>query len=990
MTAKITRDVLEGYLNCKTKGHLKLAGEQGTRSDYESLLVERRDEVRLQAIDKIAARHQADQVARNIPLTAASLKAGPLYVLDATLEDDTLALHLDGLKKVDGPSKLGGFHYVPVLFHEGEKILKEQRLLLEVLALLLSRVQGRLPGHGIVWHGRQCKGTKVRLGTDRQNAERVLGDLQRLGDDEPPRLQLNDHCLQCEFRRRCHEQAVPEDNLSLLRGIGEKEVRGLARKGILTLTQLAHTFRPRRKGKRQVRSTHHRYHALQALAIRDKRVYVFGTPELPDSSVRVYLDIEGVPDEGFVYLIGMVVVEGDAEKRFSFWADDKEQERDIFEAFLAELARYDDFCMYCYGSYERAFLKRMRKPAKRKREVDRVQDRLVNVLSVVYAHVYFPTYSSGLKDVAGCLGCSWSEPDASGLQSLVWRARWETTRGEEWKQKLLTYNLEDCAALRKVTDVIRGLNLPASPAYPASTGTAGPRVSLVSEIERWDNNRQWGKVPFLQPEFEQINRFAYFDYQRERVYVRTSNALRKSRRGRTRRRRQKRRITKRSVVTSRKCPWCKSTSLATEAYRRGADCPEPRPRRAYDLVMTPSGVRRTVIEVRASVHRCLDCGRRFIPQALQRLDKHFHGLKSWAMYHHIVHRISLKGIRDMLRELFRIPIDLCEVNMFKGLMARYYRPAYDRLLAKMLRGHLLHVDETEVTLRTGKGYVWVFTNLEEVLYLYRPTREGDFLRDLLKDFKGVLVSDFYAAYDSLDCPQQKCLIHLMRDMNQELLAHPYDNELKSVTGPFGILLRAIVATVDEHGLKQRYLGKYGADVQTFFRYLSEQAFRSEAAEALRQRLLKYKDKLFTCLDHDGVPWNNNNAEHAVKTFAWYRQGGGGRIWETGLPDYLVLLSLYQTCKYRGISFVQFLKSGERDMDGFSERGKSRRRLPAVQLYPKGFVPPHVLRWNKVRRVQDASPAGDAAEEGRTEPQDKPPRRAIPDHPAPPDPERGVR
>ena len=105
-------------------------------------------------------------------------------------------------------------------------------------------------------------------------------------------------------------------------------------------------------------------------------------------------------------------------------------------------------------------------------------------------------------------------------------------------------------------------------------------------------------------------------------------------------------------------------------------------------------------------------------------------------------------------------------------------------------------------LQTGKGYVWVFTNLEEVVFMYRPTREGDFLRELLKDFHGVLVSDFYAAYDSIECPQQKCLIHLMRDMNQELLNNPYDDELQSITRPFGALLRSVVETVDEHGLKR--------------------------------------------------------------------------------------------------------------------------------------------------------------------------------------------
>jgi predicted RecB family nuclease len=991
MTTKITRDVLEGYLNCKTKGHLKLSGEHGTRSDYEAMLVAVRDEVRWKAIEKVVARHSEDEVVRNILLTGTALKAGAHFVLDAVLEDDFVRLQIDGLKRMDGPSKLGDFHYIPVLFHEGEQVRKEQRLLLEVLGLLLSRIQGRMPGQGVVWHGRECRAAKVRLGTDPRRAEQVLWDLQQLPDGGPPRLLLNDHCPQCEFRARCQQQAVREDSLSLLRGVGEKEVRALARKGILTLTQLAHTFRPRRKGKRTVQKTQHRYHALQALAVRDKRIYVFGTPELPDSPVWIYLDLEGKPDEGLVYLLGMLIVKGDSVERLSFWADDAGQEKDIFERFLAEVGRYADFRVYCYGGYERAFLKRMRKAAKRKREVDRVLDRLVNVLSVVYAHVYFPTYSNGLKDVAGCLGCSWTEPDASGVQSIVWRTRWEQTRGEEWKAKLEAYNLEDCEALRKVTEVVQAICSQAnSPGNATQAAVASPPIERVQDIDRWDNNRTWGTRAFAQSEFEAINQRAYFDYQRERVYVRTSKALQKSQRGTKRQRRQKDRITKRVVATSRRCPWCKSTSLTTEAYRRGADCPEPRPKRAYDLAMTPSGVRRKVIEVRASVHRCLDCGRRFIPEALQRLDRHFHGLKCWAMYHHVVRHIGLKGISQMLRDLFGLRITRTEVRMFKGLLARYYRPAYDGVLAKILGGHLLHVDETEVKTRIGKGFVWVFTNLEEVVYIYRPTREGDFLKGLLKDFSGVLVSDFYAAYDSINCHQQKCLIHLIRDMNQELLAHPYDDELKSVTGPFGILLRAIVATVDEHGLKRRHLGKHGRDVEMFFRHLSEQAFRSEAAEALRQRLLKYKDKLFTFLDHDGVPWNNNNAENAVKVFARYRESAEGQIDNRGLLDYLVLLSLYQSCTYKGVSFLEFLKSGGRDVDAFCERRKPRRSLPTIQLYPKGFIPQHIVRWNKRRWAQNTSPEGGAAEGGRREPQDEAPRQADSDNPAPPDRKGGVR
>ena len=42
----------------------------------------------------------------------------------------------------------------------------------------------------------------------------------------------------------------------------------------------------------------------------------------------------------------------------------------------------------------------------------------------------------------------------------------------------------------------------------------------------------------------------------------------------------------------------------------------------------------------------------------------------------------------------------------------------------------------------------------------------------------------------------------------------------------------------------------------FFDSLATQNYRSETAEALRARLVKYQDRLFTFIKYDGVPWNN--------------------------------------------------------------------------------------------------------------------------------------
>ena len=129
------------------------------------------------------------------------------------------------------------------------------------------------------------------------------------------------------------------------------------------------------------------------------------------------------------------------------------------------------------------------------------------------------------------------------------------------------------------------------------------------------------------------------------------------------------------------------------------------------------------------------------------------------------------------------------------------------------------------------------------------------------------------------------------------------------------------------------------DAGRFFDDLAARSFGSEAAEALQARLLKYRDKLFAFLRHDGVAWNNNTAENAIKRFAYYREGTVGCLTEAGLADYLVLLSIYQTCRYLGVSFLKFLLSQERDVRAFCEHPRRKRRGPWLEVYPSGVTRP---------------------------------------------------
>ena len=237
--------------------------------------------------------------------------------------------------------------------------------------------------------------------------------------------------------------------------------------------------------------------------------------------------------------------------------------------------------------------------------------------------------------------------------------------------------------------------------------------------------------------------------------------------------------------------------------------------------------------------------------------------------------------------------------------------------------------------------------MDKVYYLYRPTREGAFLEEMLVSFPGVLVSDFYTAYDSLPCQQQKCLAHLVRDIDDDLLKNPLDIEFKAIATEFGTLLIAIVQTVDHYGLKKRHLHKHKREARRFLDSVASRKLVSELAVKYQKRFQKSGSKMFTFLDHDGVPWNNNNAEHAIKRFAKYRRDANGKFTEASLREYLVLASVLETCEFNNVSVLDFLLSKETTLNGlFKMAGRKTEPLPVLpseQTSPPPSLPPDAIQ-----------------------------------------------
>ena len=400
-----------------------------------------------------------------------------------------------------------------------------------------------------------------------------------------------------------------------------------------------------------------------------------------------------------------------------------------------------------------------------------------------------------------------------------------------------------------------------------------------------------------------MNRCAYFDYQRDRAYVRTRKARSGAKSRSTPKRPRLVRVNKRIEVLCKRCPYCKSRQLSQGIALST---------RTIDVkFLLNGGVKKWVTAYSSRQYHCDKCGTEFRPSEYpQRTSVYGDGLIAWVIYQNVTLGLNMLKVERSLREVFKLNIPQPTLHRFKSLVAKRYEPTKAAILAELLRGPSLSVDETEARLRDEKAHVWVFAGTDAAYYECRDSRNGQFLFERLNGFGGVLVSDFFTAYDSIDNPQQKCLIHLIRDMNEDVKANPFDTELKGIVQAFALVMRPIMETVDRYGLTRRRLQKHKIAAMGFVEKVVRNRVSSEAARKYQSRIEKYGDRLFTFLDYDGVPWNNNNAEHAIKAFARYRRFADGRFTKKSVRDYLTILSVVQTCEYQGEKVLKFLLDGE--------------------------------------------------------------------------------
>ena len=794
---RITPDLFAAYLKCPTKCWLRSRGEAGGENEYA-------DWVRTQ--NESYHRANANRLLESVPeherVIAPPAGENPKttgwrLAMDLPAQTPDLESCLHAVERVPAESRGKPAQFIPIRFVFTNKLTKDDRLLVAFDALVLSEMLGREVTLGKIIHGDDHTTLKVKTATLFKEVRKQIEKITALLTSQlPPDLILNRHCAECEFQKQCRQKAVEKDDLSLLGGMSAKERQKLRSKGIFTVTQLSYTFRPRRRPKRLRDKREKYHHSLKALAIREKKIHIVGSPEVKIDGTPVYLDVEGLPDRDFYYLIGVRIGNGESAVQHSLWADTVEDEGKIWREFLAILEILEKPVLLHYGSYETTFLKQMsqRHGVVGKYPVaGKAVRSTLNLLKGIFAHVYFPTFSNGLKDIGALLGAKWQSQVPSGVQSLVWRYTWEASKRQDLKHSLLEYNGNDCEATFLLFNELNRIG-------EKSLLGIGTECRNVAEQNATEQGVEIHRV------LEKLLKSAHAEYQQSRIKFRNSPTgtlglgLRQCRIGSTRARRfPSIRGMQISVPRKRVCPQHPGQVLLPQQ--------QAVEHRLIDLVFTEGGCRKTLVRFVGRRAVCTKCGHAYLPPAINRLRGRIFGrrFQAWAIYLRVALRLPFDSIALIARDLFSEDVNSGTLINFLNQFASEYASTEKRLLECMLAGSVIHIDETKINICGSDQYAWVFTDGTHVVFRLTATRETTMIHRLLDGYQGTLVSDFYGGYDSIACRKQKCLVHLIRDLNSDLWQNPFDSDYDSFVAAVRDLLIPIINDIDLFGLKARHL-----------------------------------------------------------------------------------------------------------------------------------------------------------------------------------------
>jgi transposase len=227
---------------------------------------------------------------------------------------------------------------------------------------------------------------------------------------------------------------------------------------------------------------------------------------------------------------------------------------------------------------------------------------------------------------------------------------------------------------------------------------------------------------------------------------------------------------------------------------------------------------------------------------------------------------------------------------------------YIEIQEQALGGAVLHADETGWRVDGTTHWLWCFTTTDLTYYMIDRRRGSSALKRFFKEeFAGVLVTDFWGAYNAVVCARkQKCLPHLLRDIKRtQHYHHPGDDwpafskQLKRlIRDSLRLSKRRKELSTERFASRRIRLGDRLAK-------LLARPWKEKHARRLVKRLRRHEAEVFTFLAHPEVPSDNNHAERQIRPAVMVRKNSYGNGSDDGAETQSVLMSVFRTLKQRG-------------------------------------------------------------------------------------------
>jgi transposase len=271
-------------------------------------------------------------------------------------------------------------------------------------------------------------------------------------------------------------------------------------------------------------------------------------------------------------------------------------------------------------------------------------------------------------------------------------------------------------------------------------------------------------------------------------------------------------------------------------------------------------------------------------------------------------RLPVRQVQSYLATLHGLQLSVGEIVALAHGVRRQLQGQADQLLAQVRQQDVVHQDETGWRENGRNGYIWatVSDGPQAVRYYeYAASRGHQVAQRLLGErFRGVLVSDFYAAYNLIPGYHQRCWVHLLRDLQALTEAHPaqadvlhWAQQVRQLYADGQAWLAAHPAPSDAERTTQ-YQTLHQRNV-----HLGQQHAQNQAhpCGVLAKRLLRHQDELFLFVRLPAVPADNNLAERSIRPLVIMRKISGGTRSDAGSQTRLTLASLFQTWTARHLN-----------------------------------------------------------------------------------------